>query len=198
MPEYNFNAQGMDAQYGGAGGLPLGRHPVVISASALKPTKDGQGGYLEFEITAIDGPARGGKTFDRLNLHNKSAQAVEIANKQLAAYCHVTGVFAFNQTEQLHNIPFQVEMIARRDNPNQTEIGMIFDANGNEPGKQTQGGGQAQGGNQPPAQGGGAPGWAGGGAASQGGNQPPAQGGGQTWAQGGAAPAGGPGPWGNR
>jgi hypothetical protein len=219
MPQFQFNSQGIDPQYGGAGGLPIGKHPVVIIASALKPTKDGQGGYMELQLQAIDGPAKGLVAFDRLNLHNKSAQAVEIANKQLAAYCHVTGVFAFNATEELHNKPFVVEMKPRSDNPNQTEVGALFDINGNEPGKAGSGapqGGQGgfggQGGGTPPPppqqqpQGGGAPAggaWGGGaGGAPQGGDQggqggggAPAGagwGGGAGGAQGGgAAPAGG-------
>jgi hypothetical protein len=86
-------------------------------------------------MEAIDGPAKGLQTVDRLNLHNKNETAVRIANQQLAAYCHVTGVYAFNATEELHGKPFVVEMVARRDNPNQTEVGKLFDMNGNEPGK---------------------------------------------------------------
>lgn len=204
MPAFQFNSQGIDPQYGGGGGLPFGKHPVVISASALKPTKDGQGGYMELTLTAIDGPAKGMIDFDRLNLHNKSAQAVEIANKQLAAYCAVTGVFAFQATEELHNKPFVVEIGPRKDSPQQGEVKALFDMNGNEPGKagagapatggqpQGQGGGAAWGGGnggQPqtgagPAAGTEQPGWAGG--QGQGGGQPQGQGGGAPggWNQG--------------
>lgn len=180
MPAFQFNTQGIDPQYGaGGGGLPATangqpvRHPVVISASQLKPTKDGQGGYMELTLTAIDGPYKGGEQIDRLNLHNKSAEAVRIANQQLAAYCSVIGVFAFQATEELHNKPFLIETKPRNDNPNQFEVAKLFDVNGNEPGKA--GAGAPQGGGQPQGQGGGAPGaWGG-----QGGGQP----------QGGAGPA---------
>lgn len=224
MPQFQFNSQGIDPQYGGMGGLPFGRHPVVISGSQLKPTKDGQGGYMELILTAIDGPAKDMSDVDRLNLHNKSTQAVEIANKQLSAYCHVTGVFAFNTTEELHNKPFVVEIVPRKDNPQQGEIGKLFDINGNEPGKS--GAGQQQtggfGGGQPNAaippqqgnqgggwggapatggdqgqqqqQGGGQPGWSGG--APQGGNQ---AGNGPGWSQGQqGGNQGGGAPWGQR
>lgn len=208
MPPFQFNSQGIDPHYGGMAGLPVGKHPVVIVASQLKPTKDGQGGYMELTLQAIDGPAKGLTTIDRLNLHNKSPQAVEIANKQLSAYCHVTGSYAFNATEELHNKPFVVEMKARNDNPNQTEVAALFDMNGNEPGKAgagAQGGGQGGfGGGQPaaaPATGA-APAWGatGGGQAAQGdqGAQGGA-GGGQGWQQGGGAAAAGAGaPWGGR
>jgi hypothetical protein len=200
MPAFQFNAQGIDPQYGGGGGLPFGRHPVVISASALKPTKDGQGGYMELTLTAIDGPAKGLFDYDRLNLHNKSAQAVEIANKQLAAYCAVVGVFAFQATEELHNKPFVVEIGPRKDNPQQGEVKALFDMNGNEPGKagggapQTFGapatGQPATGAGPAPADTGGQPAWGGGAA--------PATSGG-AWAQGGGGqPATGQPGWGQR
>lgn len=214
MPAFQFNSQGVEPQYGGAGGLPLGKHPVVIVGTQLKPTKpdasgQSKGGYLEIEMEAIDGPAKGQRTFDRLNLHNQSEVAVRIANQQLAAYCHVTGVYAFNQTEELHGKPFVVEMVARRDNPNQTEVGKLFDMNGNEPGKAGSGGQPTGGGaaafgggapaatEQPPAGGGQQPGWAGGGApaggAPAGGAQPTG-----GWQQGGGAPATGGAPWGQK
>jgi hypothetical protein len=220
MPAFQFNSNGIDPHYGGGGaGLPAQvngqpiRHPVVIVGSALKPTKDGQGGFLELTIEAIDGPSKGQQQIDRLNLQNKSADAVRIANQQLSAYCAVTGVFAFNATEELHGKPFMLETKPRSDNVNTFEVAKLYDINGNEPGKAGSGGqpqGQPQGfgqqppppqgqqqppqqpfGQQPPADQGGAqpasqPGWAG----QQGqGQQPPAgwnQGGGQQqpgWGQ---------------
>lgn len=194
MPEYAFNATQFDPQYSGGGGLPEGKHPVIISASKLAPTKDNTGGMMVFTLTAIDGPAKGSTMDDRLNLHNKSPQAVEIANKQLAAYCAVIGVHSFQRTEELHDKPFIVEVAKQTSNPNFVEIRNIFDINGNEPGKsaggaqqqQSQGGGNQWGGN---AAGGG------GGAAWGGGQQQP-----QDQSQGGGAPAGGggggAGPWG--
>lgn len=186
-------------------GLPLGKHPVVIVGTDLKPTKDNQGGYLEITMEAIDGPAKGLQTIDRLNLHNKSETAVRIANSQLSAYCHVTGVFAFNATEELQGKPFVVEMVARRDNPNQTEVGKLFDMNGNEPGKAGSGAAPTGGGNAFGNQGGGnapastgQPDWAGkggagAGAGDQGGGAAPTGGG---WAQGGGG--GNAGPWGQK
>lgn len=135
MAQFAFNSTGIDASYGGGGGLPAGKHPVTITASSLKPTQDNTGGYIELTLTAIDGPHKGMAAIDRLNMHNKNPKAVEIANKQLAAYCAVTGTPAFNDTNELHNKPFVVEMRPQKDNPQYTEVGALFDMNGNEPGK---------------------------------------------------------------
>lgn len=210
MPAFAFNSQGIDARYGGGGGgLPVGKHPVTITASALKPTSDNTGGYIEFTLTAFDGPAKGASQTDRLNMHNKSAQAVEIANKQLAAYCAVTNTPAFNATEELHNKPFVVEIAQQKNNPQYTEVVALFDMNGNEPGAAgagpqqsqqpnngfgqnngggfgQQGGGQggfgATGTGEIPPQGG-----FGGNGGQQGGGQPQ---GGNAWGQGGAGAGG--------
>jgi hypothetical protein len=167
MPAYQFNSNGVDPSYGAGGSyLPPGKHPVVIVASELKPTKDTTGGYLALTLEAIDGPAKGVQMVDRLNLHNKSAEAVRIANQQLSAYCHVIGVFAFNATEELHGKPFVVETKVRSDNANQTEIAALFDINGNPPGHAGAGA---------PA-GGGNTAWGGAPAGNQGGGQPAAGG----------------------
>lgn len=141
-----FNAQQYQPQYGGGGGLPAGpngepvRYKVVIvNSSQENVEKNGMvtGGYLAFELTPIEGPLQGTKHTDRLNLHNTNPKVVEIANKQLSAYCHVLNKYQFNDTAELHNIPFIVEIgLQKAPNPNgYTEVKAIFDINGNEPGK---------------------------------------------------------------
>lgn len=221
MVAYSFNAQGIEARYGGSGGLPAGKHPVTITKTEAKPTKDNTGGYIEFTLTAFDGPAKGGSMADRLNVHNTSQEAVRIANQQMAAYCAVTGVFHFQNTDELIGKPFVIEVAPQKNDPRYMEIVALFDMNGNEPGKAGAGpmqggapnggfpnqGGQPQGGGFPNQGGGAATGFPAGGSPApdnggqawgqqpQGGQQqPPAnQGGGQPgWGgQGGGAPAGG-------
>ncbi len=166
MPQFQFSREGIEPHYGGGSpGLPAQvngqsiRHPVVITASALKPTAKQDGGYMELTITAIDGPCKGMEQVDRLNLQNKSADAVRIANQQLAAYLAVMGMYSFNATEELHNKPFMLETKPRSDNPNTFEVAKLFDVNGNEPSKagaggQPAGGGQFGGGQGQPNPGG--------------------------------------------
>ncbi len=138
-----FDATGIDPTQGG-GQLPVGKHPVVISSSEIKPTKAANGGMLEMDLSIIDGPAKGQTGAYRLNLYNPNAQAVEIAQRQLSALCHVTGVFKVSDSSQLHNLPFIVEVgFQKGQNPatdgpdakGYTEVKRVFDINGNEPGK---------------------------------------------------------------
>ena len=129
-----FDANNVNPQQS-TGQLPIGKHPVVISDSIVKATQKNDGGYLELELRIMDGPMTGTTGAYRLNLYNQSAKAVEIANQQLSAICHVTGQFLIQDSAQLHNIPFIVEVGPQKDNPQYTEVKKVFDVNGNEPGK---------------------------------------------------------------
>jgi len=135
MVAYAFNATAYDPTFAGGGGLPAGKHPVTVTNGKLTPTKNNDGGMMILTLTAYDGPNKGASMDLRLNLHNKSAVAVEIANRQLAAVCACVGVPGFQQTEELYNKPFIVEVAPQKDNPQYTEIVNVYDVNGNEPGK---------------------------------------------------------------
>jgi hypothetical protein len=129
-----FNAQQFDPSQS-SGQLPVGRHPVVVDKSEVKATKAGDGGYLELTLKIIDGPQTGTTGAMRLNLYAQSQQASEIAHRQLSAICHAIGQFMINDSAQLHNHPFIVEVSPQKNDPQYTEVKKILDINGNEPGK---------------------------------------------------------------
>ena len=137
-----FNANNFDPTQG-VGGLPIGRHPVVVDSSEVKANKANDGGYLQLNLKVIDGPQAGTVGAYRLNLYHSNPQTVEIANRQLSAISHVTGVYMIQDSAQLHNIPFVIEVGPQKD-AQYTEVKKVFDINGNEPGKAPQGGGAAQ------------------------------------------------------
>ena len=138
-----FNANNFDPTQG-VGGLPIGRHPVIVDSSEVKANKANDGGYLQLNLKVIDGPQAGTVGAYRLNLYHSNPQTVEIANRQLSAISHVTGVFMIQDSAQLHNIPFIVEVGPQKNDAQYTEVKKVFDINGNEPGKPAQGGGAAQ------------------------------------------------------
>lgn len=227
MPAFNFSTQGLTPKFGGGGGLPIGKHPVVIFNTKMEATSSGTGGKLVLELEVIDGPMKGAKGVENLTLQHSNPVVVRISSEQLTAICHVVGLpNGFQQTEELHGKPFVVEVAPQKNKPEYTEVIAVFDMQGNEPGKQTggQGGGNAgnfggnnaQGGNfggnaggnaqgGQGAQGGGNAGWGGNGGGNAGNG---AQGGGQAdnggqgggWQQGGGAAnaGGGGGGWGAR
>jgi hypothetical protein len=86
--------------------LPPGKYPAQIVSSELRVTKDGMGQYLWLELDVLDGPYRGRKLFDRLNLVNANPQTVEIAQRTLSAICHATGRLQVQDSEELHLTPF--------------------------------------------------------------------------------------------
>lgn len=142
-----FNANAIDPTQGGSfHQLPPGKHPVIITGSEVKATADKESGMVVFELQCIGGAAQGQTGTLMLNLYNKSDKAREIAEKQLSALCHAVGVFLLQNTEQLHNIPFGVEVTTRPLTPEQiqkqqagetvapyTQVNKILDSNGNEP-----------------------------------------------------------------
>ena len=71
--------------------LPPGKYRAQIVQSEMQPTKQGDGQMLWLELDILDGPHRGRKLWDRLNLVNRSQQTVEIAQRQLSAICHAIG-----------------------------------------------------------------------------------------------------------
>jgi Protein of unknown function (DUF669) len=127
-----FNATQFDPTQG-TGALPVGKHLVVATASEVKPAKTGNSGLVEFELQVIEGEFKGSTGGVRFNLYNESQQAVEIAHRQFSSFCTVVGVLNPEGTEQLHNIPFMVEVALQKEpNPNKyTEVKKFFDAQGN-------------------------------------------------------------------
>lgn len=136
MPAFAFNAAAHDAVFGGGGPtLPAGKHPVIIENVTLEPTLNGKGGKMVLHMIAIDGPNKGGKIRENLNLQNESAQAVEIAQRQLAAFLAVMGKPGHNMqnTEELHNQPFGIEVGPQDNKPQYTEVKSIFNMAGELP-----------------------------------------------------------------
>lgn len=138
-----FNAQQYDPTQG-VGSLPIGKHPVIVESSEVKANKANDGGYLQLNLRIIDGPQQGTTGAYRLNLYHTNQQTVEIAHRQLSAICHVIGVFQVNDSSQLHNLPFLVEVGPQKNDPQYTEVKKVYDMNGNEPGKAGQGAAPAQ------------------------------------------------------
>lgn len=72
--------------------LTPGDYPVVIETAEWKETNAKTGHYLKLEMVITDGPAKGRKLWDNLNLVNPNPKAVEIANRTLSAICRAIGV----------------------------------------------------------------------------------------------------------
>jgi len=158
-----------------------------------------------YELEVIDGPDKGAHGPFRINLYNASDKARAIAESQQAALCYVTGVFMLEDTVQLHNRPFVVDVEEQPLTPQQvaaqaegktvtpfTQVRKILDMDCNEPK-----GGQAQAPAAAPAPA--AAGWGQGAAATPAASPAPAAAPAAAWSQGASAAASGGTPaWGKR
>lgn len=85
--------------------IPAGNYLVQIINSEMRPTKIGDGQFLWLEHEILDGQFQGRKLWNNINLVNQSAEAVQIAQRQLSAICHSINEMNVQDSEQLHFKP---------------------------------------------------------------------------------------------
>jgi hypothetical protein len=113
--------------------MPAGDYTVRVVESEAKATNANDGsGKLELKLEIIEGQYAGRLLFYNLNLFNKNPQSSEIAYRQLSALCHVTGVFAIQNSQQLHGIPFKVTI---NNDGTYNNVKVVKFLNGETPGK---------------------------------------------------------------
>jgi len=102
--------------------LPAGTYPVMIVESVMKPTKAGNGQYLELKMQVIDGMYKGRYIWDRLNVQNTSAKAQEIAQAKFSAICVAVGVTYTDDSEAVHNKPMLAIVKVQPEGPDSNGI----------------------------------------------------------------------------
>jgi len=90
--------------------IPAGKYLAAITASEMKPTKNGKGEYLELEMEVLEGPFKGRKLWDRLTLKHPNEQTVQIARGTLSAICRAVNVLRPRDSVELHNLPLVVSV----------------------------------------------------------------------------------------
>ena len=98
--------------------IPTAWYKVAIVESEMKETKKKDGKFLELTLEVLEGPHKGRKVWDRLNLMNPNPKAVDIARGTLSAICHAVNKMRPDDSAELHNIPLDVRVAAkvRKDN----------------------------------------------------------------------------------
>ena len=90
--------------------MPPGKYLAHLIESEMMPTKAGDGQLLKLVFEVLEGPSVRRKIFDQLNLVNRNAQTVEIAQRTLSAICHAVGQVHVSDSEQLHFKPLMVTL----------------------------------------------------------------------------------------
>jgi hypothetical protein len=108
---YNFNAAQVEPQQVTFDPVPPGNYVAIVTDSDLRPTRSGRAIKLTFRI--VEGQHTGRLIWANLNVENASAQAQEIAQKQLSSLCHAVGVINLTDTLQLHDKPVRIRVKVR-------------------------------------------------------------------------------------
>jgi len=113
MATLNFNANEVEPNVG-MEAVPAGKYIAVVTESQMKPTKSGNGYFLELTFEIIEGEYKGRKVWARLNLDNPNQEAVKIARGELSALCRAAGVMQPKDSAELHNIPLEITVKCKK------------------------------------------------------------------------------------
>jgi hypothetical protein len=98
--------------------IPVGEYRLAITSSEVKPVSTGKGRCLNLELVVLDeGQYKGRKIFTNLNVQHENAQAQEIAQGELSAICHATGVLTLTNSSQLHNNGYDPKNVIKSYKP---------------------------------------------------------------------------------
>ena len=99
--------------------VPKGDYTAICVGTGWKPTKAGDGEYLQLDWEILEGEHRGASQTSRLNLKNKNATAVKIAQSELSSICRATGVMRPRDSDEFKNKPIllKVDVEERKDKP---------------------------------------------------------------------------------
>ncbi len=104
--------------------IPNGKYLAAIVESEEKDTKAkiagtvDVGSYLQLKFQVLEGEYKGRNLWARLNMKNKSTQAVQIARSELSSICRSIGIRQPKDSSDLHNVPIllRVKCVKRKDN----------------------------------------------------------------------------------
>jgi hypothetical protein len=94
--------------------IPAGKYLAMIVGSETKPTKSGNGSYLQLTFQILDGPFKNRLVWARLNLVNANSTTVQMAQAELSAICRAVGVLAPNDSVELHNLPLVITVRCKK------------------------------------------------------------------------------------
>ena len=105
-----FNTKGKDGKKTNSL-IPAGEKLLVeVEQSDYVQNRNGDGHIAKFTIGVIKGDYKGRKVFLNLNLDHPNEKAVEMAEAEFVSLIRSCKLTAVEDTEELHNIPFMIEV----------------------------------------------------------------------------------------
>lgn len=209
----NFDATKYDPTQGNFTKHPIGKKfQAVVSEVSTKENNNKDGGYFEVIFTTPAGQIANRYNLFFTNPNDGQKKSQEIAQKQLSALCHATGIFRLGDGRELLNARLLIDVdwqkgqepTPEKPEGGYTQISKVYDASGNEPGKAPAPAQAAapnagwSGTPQSPAPALAVQGWSNSPPAPNNAPAPAAAAPTQQWTQGPSAPAGAPPPWASR
>src|SRR5688572_18017199 len=90
--------------------MPAGWQPAHCIESDAGPTKQGGGLVASFTWEILEGPFKGRKIWQRINVINQNAQAQEIGQRELGSLCKALGLGPITDTTVVHFKPLQIRV----------------------------------------------------------------------------------------
>ena len=90
--------------------IPKGKYLAVCIDSEVKTNKSNTGDYLKLVFEIIEGPYKGRRVFEQLNIRHTNPKAVEVALSTLSTLCHAIEVLEVGDSNMLHNIPVILDL----------------------------------------------------------------------------------------
>jgi len=88
--------------------LPAGEYLSILDKAEIKPTKAGDGQYLNCQFKVVEGQHKGSVFFDIINIANPNQQAVEIGLARLNTILTIGGLSQCGSTEELEHARIHV------------------------------------------------------------------------------------------
>lgn len=134
-----FNAMMYDPELG-APQFPLGmKQPMrIVSEEVVAAKGNSNNGFIAFTCEILDGVNKGATGVYRLNIYNSSEKATEMAMRQLSALSIACGKPTWQDSRELHNLPFLADVTPQKETEQNagkgyTEISAVYDVQGNKP-----------------------------------------------------------------
>jgi hypothetical protein len=87
-----WNGESEEVLDSGFDPLPAGEYRVLVEEATGKPTKAGNGRYINVQYTVVDGRYTKRKLFHKFNTENPSEQARKIGRSVLKRFLHAVGL----------------------------------------------------------------------------------------------------------
>jgi hypothetical protein len=121
MANFSFDTSSVEARENNFELIPAGQYPAQVVESDIQPLKSGNGHALVLVFQIVDGPYRGRKIWNRLNVKHSNPEAERIAQQSLREFCDAVGVTRMQDTVELHNKPCTIRVKIREDKTGQYE-----------------------------------------------------------------------------